>query len=447
MDSTLYFTMNRHVLLKVSATNIAIRFLIFIWSKYISLFAGMDGCTTIRAFGQMNHFQQLFKSTVNSNTSAMMNFMAAQRWLGSRFQVLGSLVVLFGACFVVAFNDILRLETGLVAMLVIWSSNFTITLGFFSQSVSETEAYLTSVERLQDMTKLPQEKDHETSDSLTLSPDWPSKGNISFENVYFRYRNGLPLALNNLTFNVENGNRIGICGRTGSGKSTIAVALFRLCEIESGKISLDGQNLADIGLSDVRGRNNGLCIIPQDPVLFSGTMRECLDPWGLASDQEIFEAIQSVQIGNINIRGMEVLDDYVDEGGRNYSVGERQLLCLARAVLVKPKVLILDEATASVDGETDAFIQQMIRKRFKGTTMLTIAHRLNTIMDFDKVLVMDKGKVAEFGPPVQLLENENGLFSNLVDSTGYESSLALREMANLAVEKQSPVTEEGMLQE
>ena len=217
---------------------------------------------------------------------------------------------------------------------------------------------------------------------------------------------------------------------TGAGKSTIAVALFRLVEIESGKIMLDGQDITRLGLEDVRGRKNGMSIIPQDPVLFSGSLRECLDPWGVSTDEQILEALQMVKVGNVENRGMASLEDYVEEGGRNYSVGERQLLCLARAVLSEPKVLVLDEATASVDGDTDAFIQEMIRTRFKGTTLLTVAHRLNTIMDYDVILAMDGGIVGEFGRPADLLKDENGLFSTLVDSTGIETSIALRNMVN-----------------
>jgi len=389
---------------------------------------GIDGSSTIRVFDKINHFENLFKTTVDHNTAAMMNFITSQRWLGARFQVLGSFAVLFASIFVVSYNDKLRLETGIIAMLIIWTSNFTITLGFFSQAVSESEAYLTSVERLQTMTELPQENDNKTSETISLKQSWPTDGNLKFENVCLRYRKGLPLALNGLTFTAHAGQRVGVCGRTGAGKSTIAAALFRLCEIESGKIILDGQDLSTLGLEDVRGRKNGMLIIPQDPVLFSGSLRECLDPWGVSSDDEILEALKIVQVADAETRGLAALEDFVDEGGRNFSVGERQLLCLARAVLCKPKVLVLDEATASVDGETDAFIQKMIRSRFRDTTLLTIAHRLNTIMDYDVVLVMDKGRVGEFGTPKELLNDETGLFSSLVDSTGKESSLALREM-------------------
>jgi len=393
-----------------------------------NLAEGIDGSSTIKVFGKISYFEKQFKEVLDCNTSAMMNFMATQRWLGVRFQVLGSFAVLFAGVFVVSYNDKLKLETGLIAILIIWTSNFTITLGFFSQAMSETEAYLTSVERARDMAELPQEGALETGKSVKPSATWPSEGHLSFKNVCLRYRPGLPLALKGLTFTAKPGQRIGICGRTGAGKSSISVALFRLSELASGEIILDGKDLSKLGLSDVRGRKNGMCIIPQDPVLFSGSLRECLDPWQSSSDDEVLDALAAVNVCDVDRRGMQVLEDFVDEGGRNFSVGERQLLCLARAILLKPKLLVLDEATASVDTETDAFIQKMIRTRFRGTTLLTIAHRLHTIMDFDKVLVMDNGKVAEFSSPRELLENENGLFSALVDSTGKESALALRDM-------------------
>lgn len=220
----------------------------------------------------------------------------------------------------------------------------------------------------------------------------------------------------------------------GAGKSSISVALFRLSEIESGCITLDGVDLSKIGLSDVRGREKGLYIIPQDPVLFLGSIRECLDPFRMCSDDDIFEAISLVRIGDPQNRGPSVLDDFVDEGGRNFSLGERQLLCLARAILAKPKVLILDEATASVDTETDALMQRMIRDHFLDATIITIAHRLKTIMDYDVILVMDEGRAKEFGSPMELLENVDGAFSSLVDSTGKESARLLR---NLALAKNS----------
>ena len=207
-------------------------------------------------------------------------------------------------------------------------------------------------------------------------------------------------------------------------------------EVESGRILLDGVDLTTLGLSDVRGR--GMSIIPQDPFLAGANLRDCLDPFQKNSDEEIMEALQAVRMGNSSrttasttIATESLLSTKLEEGGSNYSVGERQLLNLARAILTQPKVLVLDEATASIDGETDAFIQKMLRTRFPNTTLLTIAHRLNTIMDYDYVLVMDKGRASEFDSPLNLLSknDDNGIFSQLVDATGAESSKALRQMA------------------
>jgi ABC-type multidrug transport system fused ATPase/permease subunit len=211
-----------------------------------------------------------------------------------------------------------------------------------------------------------------------------------------------------------------------SGKSSLTVALFRLVEIEAGRISLDGVDLSEIGLSDVRGRGNGMAIIPQDPFLAGNTLKECLDPFESANDSDIVEALQSVRLAGAS-DGAKVLETRVEEGGSNFSVGERQLLNLARALLSKPRLLILDEATASIDGETDAFIQEMLRTRFVDTTLVTVAHRLNTIMDYDLILVMDSGRAAEFGSPADLLER-NGVFTELVNATGPESAKALRDM-------------------
>ena len=228
------------------------------------------------------------------------------------------------------------------------------------------------------------------------------------------------------------------------------MALFRLVNIEDGEILLDGVNLAHIALDDVRGRRNGMAIIPQDPVLFAGTLRSCLDPSGSAGDEVLIDALISVKLlntlqlssvqssqGSNNATGVKtplsdkssILDMTVKDGGSNFSAGERQLICLARALISKPRLLVLDEATASIDGETDIFIQRMLRTRFQESTLLTVAHRLNTIMDYDDVLVMDKGEAAEFGPPHELLQRKDSIFSELVDATGAESAASLRQMA------------------
>jgi len=329
---------------------------------------------------------------------------------------------------IVCGNEVLKIEAGMVGLVIQWSVIFSAALNFFFLRLSESEARITSIERIHQTTVLPQEAGWETDPSIGLDPAWPTRGELEFDNVCLRYRTSLPLALESVSFKLEPGMRCGVVGRTGSGKTSLTTALFRLVEIESGQIHLDGVELSKLGLADVRGRSNGLCMIPQDPVLFAGTLRDCLDPFKCASDDKILEALQAVDHKGVRERGMEVLNDSIDENGANYSVGERQLLCLARAIVEEPRVLVLDEATASVDSATDSFIQHMLRTRFKNTTMLTIAHRLHTIMDYDNVLVMEDGHCVEFGTPKVLLENAEGLFASFVDATGPESASELRKI-------------------
>lgn len=385
---------------------------------------GLDGAPTIRVYRREQTFLKKFQGSADTNSSAQLNYVSAQRWLSLRIELLGSVIVLVACVLVISLNDTLQISAGFAALLIIWSSNFTITLGFLVDTFSEAEAAITSIERVHAMCKLPEEKSMLTDKSVGLPDSWPQRGLVEFKDVKVRYREGLPLALNGLSFTVAPGERCGICGRTGAGKSTLTVALFRLVELESGSILVDGVDLAKVGLSDVRGR---LSIIPQDPFLLAGTLRDCLDPFSTSSDGDILEALKAVRLVGTDA-DTNALDRRVDEGGSNFSVGERQLLCLARALLAKPTVLVLDEATASVDGETDVFIQRMLRTRFKNTTLLTVAHRLHTIMDYDTILVMDGGRAAEYGSPKRLI-HDKGLFASLVASTGEESARALRKVA------------------
>lgn len=266
-----------------------------------------------------------------------------------------------------------------------------------------------------------------TSKDNKVDNAWPHKGDLIFDNVSLRYRKNLPLSLDELSFSITHGQRCAVVGRTGAGKSTLAAALFRLVEIENGTIKLDGVDLSTLGLSDVRGRRNGMFILPQDPAVFAGSIRTNLDPFDSLSDDDIMKALQLVKFPGCE-RGERLLAQSVEEGGANFSAGEKQLLCLTRAMLVNPRLLVLDEATSSIDGATDEFVQKMLRTHFVNTTLLTIAHRLNTIIDYDVVIVMDKGKVAEMGSPKELLEL-NGLFAGMVDATGPESAAQLKLLA------------------
>jgi len=391
---------------------------------------GIEGSASIRTFHKESSFIQRFQGFADKSTAAQMNFLGAQRWLGVRIELLGAVIVFSASLLVVTFNGFFSLGAGLVALLIRWSAGFTISLSFLLDNAAEAEGAVTAIERIQKMSEIAQEPNFEKKGNVDST--WPSSGELEFRNVQMRYRPRLPLSLDGLSFRVGAGERVGVVGRTGAGKSSLLTALFRLVEIEGGTVTIDNTDLSKIGLSDIRGRPNGISIIPQDPFLFAGPLRECLDPFGSFTDNELIDALASVRMLPSE-KGTEILDSRVEEGGTNYSVGERSLLVLARAMLARPKLLLMDEATANIDGETDGFIQRMLRSRFTGTTLLTIAHRLETIMDYDKILVMDSGRAAEFGTPSELIAN-NGIFTELVNATG-EGATTLIAMANKATEQ------------
>mmetsp|Transcript_2191 Transcript_2191/g.4688 ORF Transcript_2191/g.4688 Transcript_2191/m.4688 type:complete len:1358 (+) Transcript_2191:142-4215(+) len=392
-----------------------------------ALSEALDGSTTIRAFRKNDYFLNQFQQYINDNSAAMLCFVSSRRWLAIRIEILGAIITLASCLFISTLYEQMGLSPGLSGFLILWSTTMTITLGFLISAFSDAEAAITSIERLHSMEILPQEKSM-INDKVSVDPSWPRKGELEFKNVALRYRPGLPLSLNGLSFKVQHGSRCAVVGRTGAGKSTITTALFRLVEIEQGTILLDGIDLSTMGLSDVRGRPNGMFILPQDPAIFSGTIESNLDPFSSHTSDDILNALKLIQFPGIH-RGTDLLKDTVEEGGASFSAGEKQLLCLARAMLANPRLLVLDEATSAVDGTTDEFVQRMLRSQFPDTTLLTIAHRLNTIIDYDAVIVMDKGKVSEFGSPRHLLEDKDGVFTSMVNATGPNSSSQLKQMA------------------
>jgi ABC-type multidrug transport system fused ATPase/permease subunit len=383
----------------------------------------LAGTTTIRAYNATERFIAQNDSFINSNNSALVVYAATNRWLGIRLELLGSLVTLASAmlCWYLGLHQ--SLSGGAAGFALIWAFNFTISLNFNVVFSTEAEAKLNCVERVLDYASLPPEAPLYVESTKPPS-SWPGKGDLTFDNVVFRYRKELPPALKQLSFKIKGGSRVGVVGRTGSGKSTLAVALFRLVEIESGNITVDGQSLKKLGLGEVRGR--GLCIIPQDPLLFTGTIRSNLDPFSDHTDAALFEALSKVELPAEVIPSLDMPVEY---GGKNWSVGQRQLLCLARAVLRKPKILILDEATASIDTETDNIIQKSMKRCFTDCTLLIIAHRLHTVMDCDAILVMGDGKAIEAGKPLSLLDTKDSSFGVLVSSTGATTASELRAIA------------------
>lgn len=239
---------------------------------------------------------------------------------------------------------------------------------------------------------------------------WPEKGEIIFKNYSTRYRKGLDLVLKDISCIIKPNEKVGIVGRTGAGKSSLTLALFRLVEPTQGTIAIDDKDVCIFGLHDLRQR---LTIIPQDPVLFSATFRKNLDPFDKYSDSEIWKALELANLKDYVSSLDSGLNHEIAEGGENLSVGQRQLVCLTRALLRKTKVLVLDEATAAVDVETDELIQETIRREFVDCTIVTIAHRLNTIMDYDKIIVMDEGKIVEYDSPTNLLADKNSIFYSM----------------------------------
>ena len=301
------------------------------------------------------------------------------------------------------------------------------------RQTAETIAQMTSVERILQFTQLDEEGPFESEPNKKPAGQWPSMGEIQFDHLYLRYDDTAPPVLKDLCFLIKPGEKIGIVGRTGAGKTSLISALFRLAKLE-GTISIDKLDTKQVGLHDLRKK---ISIIPQEPILFSATLRDNLDPFHNFDDATLWAALDDVELKS----SVSSLDYDVQQGGSNFSVGQRQLLCLARAIIRNNKILLLDEATANVDPATDSLIQKTIRQNFKQCTVLTIAHRLNTIMDSDKVLVMDHGQAIEFDHPYILLQKEQSHFNSMVKETGKLMYEQLKKIAEEAYNEHSARTE------
>ncbi|KAG8328043.1 Canalicular multispecific organic anion transporter 1 [Homalodisca vitripennis] len=337
----------------------------------------ISGASSIRAYGVEKRFSKTLEDRIDANQVCLYPSMVSNRWLSIRLETVGNIFIFFAALFAVLGRD--ELDSGIVGLSISYALQITSILNYAVRMASEVETNIVSVERIKEYAEVPQEAAWETQ--VKPNPEWPSKGTVSFKNYQVRYRKGLELVLKGVTFTVHGGEKIGIVGRTGAGKSSLTLCLFRILEAAGGHIYIDGQDISEIGLGDLRSR---LTIIPQDPVLFSGTLRQNVDPFEMYSDSDLWQALKLAHIGEFTETLHDGLFHLIAEGGDNLSVGQRQLICLARALLRKTQVLILDEATAAIDLETDDLIQQTIRREFRNCTVLTIAHRLNTIMDSDR---------------------------------------------------------------
>ncbi|XP_019384295.1 PREDICTED: multidrug resistance-associated protein 1-like isoform X1 [Crocodylus porosus] len=368
------------------------------------------GAPTIRAFGHEERFVRQNKDVVNENVVYFYNNVISNRWLAVRLEFLGNLMVFFAALFAAMAGS--TVSSSVVGLSISYALNITQSLNFWVRKACEIETNGVSIERICEYAKMNKEAPWLTSKRPPVG--WPSKGIIEFINYQARYRTDLGLALQDISFQTRSQEKVGIVGRTGAGKSTLTNCLFRILERAGGKIIIDGIDISTIGLHDLRSNLN---IIPQDPVLFSGTLQSNLDPLGKHSDLELWEALELCDLKNFVQSLPKKLLHEVSEGGANLSVGQRQLVCLARALLRRTKILVLDEATASVDLETDHLVQSTIRKEFDNCTVLTIAHRLHTIVDSERVLVLDSGRIVEFDTPHNLL-HQKGAFSEMVTEAG-----------------------------
>ena len=434
----------------------------------------LSGIVTIRAYGDERRFIRDNQTRVDTHNRPFIYLWAANRWLALRVDFTGALVAFFAGVFVIL--SIGTIDAGSAGLSLTYAVMFTENVLWLVRLYSVNEQNMNSVERVKEYIEVEQEA-KAIIDEARPAGNWPSQGAIQFMNYTTRYRPDLEPVLKDLTFSVQPGERVGIVGRTGAGKSSLALALFRGLEAVEGKIVIDDVDIALIGLQDLR---EAITIVPQDPTLFTGTVRSNLDPFGLFTDEEIFATLRQVQLIGVPIAAAEsssatpVVPDLITppetppssenqsdddsentlskkmtntrenanvftelsspiaESGSNLSQGQRQLLCLARALLKAPRVLLMDEATASIDYATDGKIQDTLRD-VKESTILTIAHRLQTIIDYDKVLVLDKGRVIEYDAPWELIAREGGIFRGMCEMSGDLESLT--DGANKAAQK------------
>lgn len=371
----------------------------------------VHGLTTIRAFRASYRFKRINENLLDCNQRAILASQAASQWLGLRLQLMGVAMISGVGIIAVIQHQFDAADPGIVGLAIAYALSVTGMLGGVVNAFTETEREMVAVERVhQYITDIHCEPQKVSSQSAPYA--WPSQGVVEFQNVILKYREHLSPSLKHINFQTRPSEKIGVVGRTGAGKSSLLTALFRLVEISNGCILIDSVDIANLSLHSLRSR---LSVIPQEPFLFSGSIRDNVDPLNQYSDHEVYDALNRCHIVDA-VRRMGGLSAQVASGATCFSAGQKQLLCLSRAILHNAKVLCIDEATANVDLETDRLIQKTIRSAFRQSTVITIAHRIDTIMDSDRVLVLGGGEVLEFDGPHKLMEDKSSHFYHLASS-------------------------------
>ncbi|CAB4387319.1 unnamed protein product [Rhizophagus irregularis] len=409
-------------------------------SLYAHFSETLTGLPTIRAYREQNRFISINERFTDIENKAYFLTVVVQRWLGIRLESIANALIFFTSIFTVI--ERYKVDPAISGLVLSYALQVTGTFNWCVRQYAEVEANMNAVERLVyysdslDIEPAPIIPDHRPP------PEWPVKGEVQIKDLVMAYAPELPPVLKGVSLDISSGEKVGIVGRTGCGKSTLATSFFRFVEPTSGKIVLDGIDVTTIGLKDLRSK---ITIIPQDPVLFNGTLRSNLDPFNEHDDAKLWNALRRshlIQEDNDNVEEPTItdksgallitretqpqqfkpeklsLDSPVDENGSNFSQGQQQLIALARALVRDPKLIIMDEATASVDFRTDYLIQTTIREEFKDSTVLTIAHRLRTVADYDKILFMDAGNIIEYDSPYILMQKPNGIFKGMCERSG-----------------------------
>ncbi|KAG2202200.1 hypothetical protein INT47_002119 [Mucor saturninus] len=396
------------------------------------------GVTTIRAFGMTQQFMLEMLRRVDTNARPMFYVWTMSRWVSPRISIMGALIAFVTGAAILLNLD--HLDAATAGFCLSYVLAFTQMTFWGVRRYTQLEMNFNSVERVVEFLEMEQESPtitnirppsnvsycHRSYSWFANKHQWPSEGSVQVTNLHVKYAPDLEPVLKGLSFSIKGKEKIGIVGRTGSGKSTLALAFFRFIESTEGSIVIDNINIADIGTKDLRSK---LTIIPQDPVLFSGTLRSNMDPFDEFDEEAIYTALRRVHLMDDTLDNENIFADLntvVSEGGNNFSQGQRQLLCLARALLKRSKIVLMDEATASVDFETDRAIQKTITQEFADSTILCIAHRLNTVIEYDRILVLDHGEIIEFSSPLELLRDIKSAFYKMCRNSGeYENLLEL----------------------